>query len=156
MYRKLIIVLAMIGFFFLNDFTVSSNPIDNNQTISVEIKGEVLYPDVYEFELGSTYGDLFEKAGLSDSADISTFSLNRVLYDNELIVVPAKTENKLISINSAPLEELILLPGIGEATAKKIIEYRENEGSFLKLEDLMNVKGIGHGKFEKLKGLICL
>ncbi|MBR4484313.1 MAG: helix-hairpin-helix domain-containing protein, partial [Erysipelotrichaceae bacterium] len=63
---------------------------------------------------------------------------------------------KLVSINSAGIEELTTLPGIGKTTAQKIIDYRQEKGSFLSLEELMNVKGIGKSKYEKIKGSITL
>ena len=78
------------------------------------------------------------------------------LYHKEVIVIPKKKKKPLISINSAEIEELVLLPGIGEKTAEKIIEYRIQYGSFLKLEDIMNVNGIGKAKYEKIKEYISL
>ncbi len=65
------------------------------------------------------------------------------------------TEKK-VSINKATAEELSLLDGIGESKARAIIEYREKNGPFLKLEDLMNVSGIGEKSFEALKEKITL
>ena len=59
-----------------------------------------------------------------------------------------------ININSAQIEELITLPGVGEATAYKIIEYRKENGKFQKIEDLKNVPGIGDSKYENIKMLI--
>ena len=59
-----------------------------------------------------------------------------------------------ININSAQIEELITLPGVGEATANKIIEYRKENGKFQKIEDLKNVPGIGDSKYENIKMLI--
>lgn len=62
--------------------------------------------------------------------------------------------NKIININSANQSDLENLPGIGEATALKIIDYRNNNGKFNSIEDLKNVKGIGENKFDKIKDLI--
>ncbi len=61
-----------------------------------------------------------------------------------------------ININTATVEQLAELPGVGEATAKKIIEFREQNGNFKTTEDLMNVKGIGEKKYEKLQDLITV
>lgn len=67
------------------------------------------------------------------------------------------SKSGLININTASEEELIEnLNGIGPAMAKKIIEYRENNGGFSSIEELMNIKGIGEKKFEKLKGSVTV
>jgi len=63
---------------------------------------------------------------------------------------------KSIDINSARLDDLILLPGIGESTAKKILELRKKTGGFKALKDLLDVKGIGEVKFNKIKKYIFI
>ena len=55
-----------------------------------------------------------------------------------------------------PAEQLMTLPGVGPSTAQKIIDYRESHGFFVSFEDLLDVKGIGPSKYEKLKEFICL
>ena len=65
-------------------------------------------------------------------------------------------EPELININTAEKEELMMLPGIGEVRAAAIIEYRQRAGSFEKIEDIMNVKGIKNGIFSKICDLICV
>jgi competence protein ComEA len=69
---------------------------------------------------------------------------------------PAATEKKtpLIDINAASVEELTELPRIGEVVAKRIIEYRENNGPFSSVEEIMGVRGIGEKVFEQIKDLI--
>ncbi len=93
---------------------------------------------------------------------MQNINYNRVLKNQEKIIIPSvkKEEieydsyNSKININTATIEELKLLDGIGEKTAEKIIEYREiNE--FTEIEQLMNVNGIGEGKFNKIKDKIC-
>ena len=64
--------------------------------------------------------------------------------------------NKKININNASYKELEELPGIGEATAKKIIDYRDENGKFEKIEDLKKVKGVGSNKYDKIKDLISI
>jgi competence ComEA-like helix-hairpin-helix protein len=61
---------------------------------------------------------------------------------------------KVIDINTADIQEFMQLPGIGEVTAEKIIEYRNQKGRFIKAEDIMNVKGIGEKKYKELKNFI--
>ncbi len=71
----------------------------------------------------------------------------------------SKEENlkgKTVNINTAPKEELMLLPGVGESTAEKIIAYRSEHKGFRKIEDIQKIKGIGKKKFEKLKPFITV
>lgn len=62
--------------------------------------------------------------------------------------------NKIININTAEKEDLMLLEGVGPSLAGRIIVYRDKHGSFQTIEDIMNVKGIGPKKFDKIKNLI--
>lgn len=63
---------------------------------------------------------------------------------------------KKVNINTAKQTELETLPGIGPSTAQKIIDYRTKNGKFQSIEDIQNVKGIGDGKFEEIKDIICV
>lgn len=156
MIKKLLFGLCCLAVAFLVLSNYQEVDIRDSDFISqVEIKGEVIHPGVYAISEAMTIMDLIEKAGgCSDTADTSTLSLNRKIVHGDVIVVE-KVSEKLISINSAPLEKLILIPGIGEKKAQLIIEYRTVH-SFTVLEDLMNVKGIGEKSFEKMKPFICL
>jgi competence protein ComEA len=69
-------------------------------------------------------------------------------------VVTSTTE--LLDINTASTTELEELPGIGPTTAQKIVEYREQNGPFISIEDIINVSGIGPGTFERIKDLITV
>ena len=73
---------------------------------------------------------------------------------------PVKMEEnslpKLVNINTADEKELMSLPGIGQVRAAAIIEHRQREGDFEKIEDIMNVKGIKTGIFSKINNLICV
>ncbi|SJT97884.1 ComE operon protein 1 [Clostridioides difficile] len=138
----------------------------------VEIKGEVKKPDVYELNDESIVKDVIEIAGgLTEEADISNINRAQKLKNHELIYIHNKSEVKdnvsyaqntvttsnnsgKININCAQLEELKNLNGIGEAKAKRIIEYRENIGAFNSVEDIKNIDGIGEKSFEKLKDQI--
>ncbi|MBU5454473.1 helix-hairpin-helix domain-containing protein [Caproiciproducens sp. MSJ-32] len=144
------------------------------KTIVVEIKGEVRKPDVYEMEEGSIIKDLIDKAGgLTEEANIDKINRAAKLNPNQLIIIPNKnfseeislegasviyneSNEKLININTASLEELTEIKGIGEVKAKSIIEYREKYGAFKSIEELKNVKGIGEKTFEKLKDLVTI
>lgn len=69
---------------------------------------------------------------------------------------PAAAAAAVVNLNTATVSQIASLPGIGEKTAERIIEYREKNGGFKKVEDLMNVKGIGEKSFLKLKALITV
>ncbi|MBQ1911632.1 MAG: ComEA family DNA-binding protein [Erysipelotrichaceae bacterium] len=156
MYRKLILYLLAVLTILFQSVGIENLNLEEKKKISVEIKGEVEKQGVYEMDLGSTLEDLLKSAKPYPDADLSSFSLQKRLHHLELVVVKKKEEKKLVSINSAGIEELTTLPGIGKTTAQKIIDYRQEKGSFLSLEELMNVKGIGKSKYEKIKGSITL
>lgn len=121
-----------------------------------EIKGEIVNPGVYEIEKDETLIDLIEKAGgLTEKADTSALALQKEIVHQDVIVIPMIESEKKISLNTATLEELMSLPGIGESKANKIIEYRSSQ-SFRSIEEIMNVKGIGEKIFSKIKENICL
>ena len=156
MYRKLILYLLAVLTILFQSVGIENMDLEEKKKISVEIKGEVEKQGVYEMDLGSTLEDLLKSAKPYPDADLSSFSLQKRLHHLELVVVKKKEKKKLVSINSAGIEELTTLPGIGKTTAQKIIDYRQEKGSFLSLEELMNVKGIGKSKYEKIKGSITL
>ena len=68
----------------------------------------------------------------------------------------ASSGSQMVNINSATIPQLEALPGIGRSTAEKIVEYRQKSGGFKKVEDLMNVQGIGEKSFLKLKPLVTV
>ena len=77
----------------------------------------------------------------------------------EILISETEEENlanRLVNINTAEIEELMTLPGIGEVRATAIIDHRRQEGDFEKIEDIMNVKGIKTGIFSKISSLICV
>lgn len=142
------------------------------EVIMVDIEGEVLRPGVYRLEGGARVNDLLVAAGgLAPEADREWVSqnLNRaaLLVDGQKIYIPPKREfqkegkvagvgEEKININTAEAAQLERLPGVGPSLAKKIIEYRQEKGGFISLEELMAVPGIGPKSFEKLKEKITL
>ena len=102
--------------------------------------------------------------GQTSEADLSRLNLAKILSDEEKIVVPKKVvleesdeeESNIVNINTANIEKLSTLNGIGKSTAEKIIKYREENGYFNSIEDIMNVTGIGESKFNQIKNDITI
>lgn len=153
---KRVIALLVILIWSLNQMTsLSSSSLELKELITIEVKGEVNNPGLFEIQRDATFDDLLNQLDLKENADLDAISLNKSFIHEEVLVIPLKHSNK-ISINSASLEELIELKGIGEKTALAIIEYRSQNHGFKSLKDLMNVKGIGEKKYEAIKDDICL
>lgn len=148
---------------------------EKESLIVVEIKGEVVNPDVYTLNEGSIIKDLIDMAGgLTTEADISNINRAKEIKNHELIIIRNindKTneddviedsiseeviDDTLISINNSDIEQLKEIPGIGEVKAKAIISYRESNGEFRSIDELKNVDGIGEKTFEKIKDNIKL
>ena len=136
--------------------------------IFVDIKGAVKKPGVYQMKVGDRVKDAIDAAGgLTEEADSQKVNLAKRLEDQMAIVVPkvgeeaeeipagatSKEEAKegKVNINTATVEELKTLKGVGEKKAEAIIEYRKKNGSFQTKEDLMKVRGIGKKLFESFQ-----
>jgi competence protein ComEA len=135
--------------------------------IFVDVTGAVNNPGVYTLTGRSRVIDAIKAAGDSaPGADLSTINLARVLNDGEQIYVDStvlnsfgKRVNKKVStgpinINRATLRQLDALDGIGPVIAGRIIEYRKKNGSFLTVDDLQKVSGIGAAKFAQMKSKV--
>jgi len=143
-------------------------------TIIIYVCGSVQHPDVYRLPEGSRIYEAIEKAGgCTPQADPSRLNLAQVLSDSQRVYVPAAastgsstdgsqseavTENSqtLININTASKAELMTLPGIGDARADGIIEYRNVHGFFSSADGLREVEGIGEALFERIKDRITV
>ena len=98
-------------------------------------------------------------SGTEEQAEIAEEMTDREVAEEEIIISETAEENlanRLVNINTAGIEELMTLPGIGEVRATAIIDHRRQEGNFEKIEDIMNVKGIKTGIFSKISSLICV
>lgn len=145
--------------------------------VVVDVVGAVRAPGVYELEANSRINDALEKAGgVLPEADTAGINRAALLSDGQHIYVPVKGEQLpslqpgvsgaedtgslrgagVVNINTASLEELDALPGVGPSTAQAILDDREKNGPFSSPEDLMRVSGIGEKKFEKIRDLICV
>ncbi len=156
MLRKFLMILSVISLILFETVDIRSDDIKEEALLKVEVKGEVENPGVFYMEKGSCIADLLEQAGPKENADLSGVPLQQELFHTQILVIPEIRETRLISINSAPIEELILLPGIGTALAERIIAYREEHGGFRTMEELMKVSGIGQVKYERIKEFISL
>ena len=136
--------------------------------IFVDIKGAVKNPGVYQMKAGDRVKDALDAAGgLTDEADSQKVNLAQRVEDQMVIVVPKVGEEATeipagatsketpkegkVNINTATVEELKTLKGVGEKKAEAIIEYRKKNGSFKTKEDLMKVRGIGKKLFESFQ-----
>ena len=127
--------------------------------IQVTVTGAVEHPGTITLNMYDTAEDALHQAVPKQDADLSVINPAQILKDRDYINIPVqKSPQELprVSINTGNLDELCTLPGIGKGTAQKIIDYRNTEGLFQSLEDLMKIKGIGTAKFEKLKDQITL
>lgn len=163
-----------------------SEKLESSEKVIVHVTGAVNNEGIVELKEGERVSDAIEKAGgKKENADLSKINLAYVLEDGQKIYVPkigeisdegdkkeyvvtGYGENMIVdgnnegerdgkvNINTANQTELETLPGIGTTTASKIIDYRNKNGKFKRIEDIQNVKGIGNSKFENIKENICV
>ena len=140
------------------------------KTLIVHVDGAVASPGVYGLPEGARVGDAVDAAGgLAEGADTTALNLAAPLSDGQKVLVPIEGEAGgagaqegsgtgagLVNLNTAGVEDLDELPGVGEATARAIVEDRELNGPFSAPEDLMRVSGIGEKKFARLEGMVCV
>lgn len=153
--RILFLLLISLLLLFIYTKPIYSS-FELSDQIEIEVRGEVKKEGLYKLNRNATLSDLLNIIELKESADISSLSLSSKLINKQIIIVPKIKEEILISINSASIKELMTLNGIGEELAKRIIDYRMHNGGFKSLEELMEVKGIGPSKYEKIKEYITL
>ena len=136
--------------------------------LRVHVSGAVASAGVYSFRNGDRVEDAVAAAGgFTAEANPDSINLAARLAAGQQVVIPKKGDpptslsntgaaTRKVSINSASLAELDILPGIGPVTGQKIIDFRTKNGPFLKLEDLTEQKLVPSSTFEKIKDLITL
>lgn len=148
---------------------------DTHGSMYVDISGAVKKPGVYEVEKDTRLFQVIEMAGgLTDDADADSVNRASFVEDGQKVIIPVKgsgetadtstvsgtssvgiTSQGLVNINTASQDELKTLNGIGDVIAERIIEYRSSN-AFRSKEDIMSVKGIGKGIYEKIKDRITV
>ncbi|WP_247929628.1 helix-hairpin-helix domain-containing protein [Streptococcus oralis] len=144
------------------------------ELITVDVKGAVKSPGIYDLPVGSRVHDAVQKAGgLTDQADSKSLNLAQKVSDEALVYVPTKGEEaasqqaasgttpstskeKKINLNKASLEELKQVKGLGGKRAQDIIDHREANGKFKSVDELKKVSGIGAKTIEKLKDYVTV
>lgn len=157
MWGLIALCLCLTAFNLIPRLQANKSTLGRTQpTITVSVMGEVTTPGTYSLPWGAKTEDAISSAGgFSPNAATTLINLAEPLDTGEQIFVPAlttETGEKRISVNSASSAELDTLPGVGPATAQRIIEGRP----YNSLEDLLNVKGIGEKTLEKLRPFVTL
>ena len=139
--------------------------------IVVDIKGEIKNPNIYWLEEGCIIEDLINIAGgITEEGDLSKINRAQKLNDHEVVIIPnindkeseieniipSSNDKNKVNINTASINELDTLSGIGPSKAEAIIKYREENGTFKSIEEIKNVTGIGEALFEKFKENITI
>ena len=138
-------------------------------TLRVYVSGAVHHPDVYTLAQDSIVKDAIEAAGgPTEEADLERINLALPVTDGQQVHVPRQGEDNppvqppsrqpttggKVNINTADLAALESLPGIGPSLAQRIIDHRQTQGPFERIEDVMEVSGIGDATFEGIQDLI--
>ncbi|PGW23251.1 competence protein ComE [Bacillus thuringiensis] len=141
---------------------------EQKRTIIIDVKGAVSKEGVYEMKEGDRVKDAVQKAGgFLSEVDIKKVNLAQIVQDQMLLYIPSKNESEQgmftsskedgkIRINTAAKEQLEKITGIGSRKAESILKYREEHGPFQKIEDLLEIDGIGTKSLEKIKDQIII
>lgn len=148
---------------------VSVDTDEESGKIYVHVCGKVKNPGVYELDSGSRIFEAIEAAGgMTNKIAENAINQAQLLSDGQQVYVPSREEiqnqndepaimdNGKVNINKASKEELMTLSGVGEAKADAIIRYREENGNFKSIEEIMEIEGIKEGVFRKIEDQITV
>ncbi len=175
--------LIVAGFIYLTVRTPVGEPITllaspTPEPLIVYVSGAVKRPGVYKLPIESRLVDVVQQAGgFLPDADFSQINLAKKVKDGDQLVIPGGSQiatpqltiggagllftptppaGQPVNINTATAEELDQLPGIGPTTAQKIIDYRELNGPYKRVDDLLKVAGIGPSIMDEIRGLVTI
>jgi competence protein ComEA len=149
-------------------------PSPSPSPLVVDVAGWVRHPGVYDFHQGDRVIDAIRRAGgVRKGADLTSINLAALLTDAEQIVVVRGGPGSVsggsggsgatgsggqapVNLNTATLDQLETLPGIGEVLGQRILDYRQQHGVFRSVDDLLNVSGIGDKRLAELRPLITI
>lgn len=153
--------------------------------ITITVSGAVNHPGPLQLDSAARVADALQRAGIKPEADLSSLNLTQTLQDGDTITVPPRASNAPVvnsnpsvtatpatnsltnsgapptraaklNLNTATLDDLNKLPGIGPTLAQRILDYRASKGGFTSIAEIQDVKGIGDTLFQNLKELITV
>lgn len=175
--------LILAGLLYLTMRAPAGEPVEllptpTPEPIMVYVTGAVQRPGVYKIPREGRLVDAVQQAGgFQEGADLTQINLAEKLEDGKQVVIPGATgvptpqlviggsgllitptppAGQIVNINTADAALLEQLPGIGPSTAQKIVEYRDENGKFARVEDLLKIPGIGPSTLEEIRGLITV
>ena len=145
----------------------ATSPTSSSETVVVDVAGAVRRPGVIELPAGARVIDALDAAGGAlPRADTTPLNLARVLLDGEQVLVPVRGRSPAVpgaapagtsttvNLNTATVEQLDTLPGIGPVLAQRILDWRTANGGFASVDQLLEVSGIGDATFADLEPLV--
>jgi competence protein ComEA len=151
--------------------TVASAPASAGKPVVVDVVGAVRSPGLYRLTEGARVADALARAGgTTPKAQLELVNLAAPISDGEQIVVPRRgapapaaagtgsangVPSGPVHLNTATLEQLDALPGVGPVTAQKILDYRQEHGAFGSVDELDAIPGIGQARLEQLRDLVA-
>lgn len=166
----IVLILAAVMVFFAYSWVESRNVASitilatPQSQIAVDVRGAVSTPGVVYLQPGSRLIDVINSTGgLTSNADASLVNLSSRVADGQMIVIPTVMPEQfeqsgigLININTASVEDLKQLPGIGDVLAQRIVTYREFNGPFQSVDEIENVEGVSTSLIESIRPLVTV